>query len=110
MGFWPLRKFKLKASQNRWKKQKNKEWLSFNGIKGNTGVFEIKTQNYKQFEENEKSKELKKAYLNTKVKQQEVKTDIKLENNINILIKKLLLKNHRKVSKLHLIITILSKL
>ena len=39
--------------------------------------FEIKTRDYKQFEENEKSKELKKAYLNTKVKQQEVKTDIK---------------------------------
>ena len=61
--------------------------LSFNGIKGNAGAFEIKTQNYKEFEENEKSKELKKAYLNTQAKQQKVKTDIKLENNINILIK-----------------------
>ena len=37
-------------------KQKNKEWLSFNGIKGNADTFEIKTQNYKQFEENEKAK------------------------------------------------------
>ena len=73
-------------------------------------TFEIKTQNYKQFEENEKSKGLKKGYLNTQAKQKEVKTDKKLENNINILIKKALLKNRRKVSNLHLIITILSKL
>ena len=66
--------FKKKQAQTGGKKQKNKEWLLSNGIKRHAGALEIRTQNYKQFEENEKNKELKKAYLNTQIKQQEVKT------------------------------------
>ena len=43
------------------KKQKNKEWLLSNGIKrAQNSVVELRTQNYKQFEENERNKKLKK--------------------------------------------------
>ena len=64
----------FKKKQIGTKKQKNKEWLLSNGIK-RAGV-ELKAQNYKQFEENERYKKMKKekeiAYQN--------KQDLKLEN------------------------------
>ena len=65
--------FKKKQIQTGAKKQKNKEWLLSNGVKRNAGTLELRTQNYKQFEENEKNKELKKAYITTQIKQQEEK-------------------------------------
>ena len=52
----------FKKKQAGIKKPKNKEWLISNGLKRgqqNTTV-ELRTQNYKQFEENEKNKRLKK--------------------------------------------------
>ena len=52
----------FKKKQAGIKKPKNKEWLISNGLKRgqqNT-TFELRTQNYKQFEENEKNKRLKK--------------------------------------------------
>ena len=53
--------FKKKQSQAGVKKQKNKEWLLSNGVKRTTVAVGLRTQNYKQFEENEKNKEFKKA-------------------------------------------------
>ena len=49
----------FKKKQSGIKKQKNKEWLLSNGIK-RTQV-ELRTQNYKQFEESERLKKQKKA-------------------------------------------------
>ena len=63
--------FKKKQSQAGVKKQKNKEWLLSNGVKRSTVAVELRTQNYKQFEANEKNKELKKAYLQNKAKLEE---------------------------------------
>ena len=61
------------------KKQKNKEWLLSNGIKRAQGiVVELRTQNYKQFEENEKNKKLKKIQ-NEKPPQQ--KQELILDNS-----------------------------
>ena len=54
-GFQNFKNIQLKAGP---KKIKNKEWLLSNGVKRGTGV-ELRTQNYKQFEESEKNKELK---------------------------------------------------
>ena len=65
--------FKKKQIQTGGKKQKNKEWLLSNGVKRKSGTLELRTQNYKQFEEREKNKELKKAYITTQAKQQEEK-------------------------------------
>ena len=58
-----FKNFKKYQTQTGDKKQKNKEWVFSNGIKRNSGAVELRTQNYKQFEESEKNKELKKAYL-----------------------------------------------
>ena len=68
----------FKKKQVGTKKQKNKEWLLSNGIK-RAGV-ELRTQNYKQFEENERYKRMKKekesAYRN--------KQDLILENRYQL--------------------------
>ena len=68
----------FKKKQIGTKKQKNKEWLLSNGIK-RAGV-ELRTQNYKQFEENERYKRMKKekesAYRN--------KQDLILENRYQL--------------------------
>ena len=51
----------FKKKQTGIKKQKNKEWLLSNGIKRAQNEFvELRTQNYKQFVENEQNKKLKK--------------------------------------------------
>ena len=52
----------FKKKQAGIKKQKNKEWLLSNGIKRGqqNDIVELRTQNYKQFEENERNKKLKK--------------------------------------------------
>ena len=63
-----FQKFKKNQAQTGAKKQKNREWILSNGIKRNAGTVGLRTQNYKQFEENEKNKELKKAYLLNKTK------------------------------------------
>ena len=53
----------FKKKQAGIKKQKNKEWLLSNGIKRGqqNGIVELRTQNYKQCEENERNKKLKKS-------------------------------------------------
>ena len=48
----------FKKQQAGTKKYKNKEWKLSNGVKRNQ--VELRTQNYKQFEENERNKKLKK--------------------------------------------------
>ena len=63
-----FKNFKKHQEKSGVKKQKNKEWILSNGVKRNSGAVELRTQNYKQFEENEKNKELKKAYLLNKIK------------------------------------------
>ena len=63
-----FQKFKKYQTQTGAKKQKTKEWILSNGVKRNAGTVELRTQNYKQFEENEKNKELKKAYILNKAK------------------------------------------
>ena len=69
----------FKKKQSGVKKQKNKEWLLSNGIKRAQGiVVELRTQNYKQFEENEKNKKLKKIQ-NEKPPQQ--KQELILDNS-----------------------------
>ena len=60
------------------KKQKNKEWLLSNGIK-RAGV-ELRTQNYKQFEENERYKRMKKEKENS----YQAKQDLILENRYQL--------------------------
>ena len=51
----------FKKKQTGIKKQKNKEWLLSNGIKRAQNEFvELRTQNYKQFVENEQNKKFKK--------------------------------------------------
>ena len=50
----------FKKKQTGIKKQKNKEWLFSNGVKRAKPAIELRTQNYKQFEENEINKKLKK--------------------------------------------------
>ena len=60
------------------KKQKNKEWLLSNGIK-RAGV-ELRTQNYKQFEENERYKKMKKE----KESSYQTKQDLILENRYQL--------------------------
>ena len=72
--FGRFQNFKKKQMQSGVKKQKNKEWLLSNGVKRNAGAVDLRTQNYKQFEENEKNKELKKAALYNQGKLYEVKT------------------------------------
>ena len=44
----------FKKKQTTIKKQKNKEWLLSNGVKRAQARIEIRTQNYKQIEENER--------------------------------------------------------
>ena len=69
----------FKKKQSGVKKQKNKEWLLSNGIKRAQGiVVELRSQNYKQFEENEKNKKLKKIQ-NEKPPQQ--KQELILDNS-----------------------------
>ena len=65
--------FKKKQLQIGGKKQKNKEWLLSNGVKRTAPTVELRTQSFKQFEENEKNKELKKASLSNISKQIEEK-------------------------------------
>ena len=65
--------FKKKQLQTGAKKQKNKEWLLSNGVKRTSAAVELRTQSFKQFEENEKNKELKKASLSDISKQIEEK-------------------------------------
>ena len=50
----------FKNQQTGKQKQKNKEWLLSNGIKRAQGGVELRTQNYKQFEEKERNKKMKK--------------------------------------------------
>ena len=50
----------FKKKQTGVKKPKNKEWLFSNGVKRSKVGVELKTQNYKQFTENEINKKLKK--------------------------------------------------
>ena len=63
-----FQKFKKYQTKTGVKKPKNKEWILSNGVKRNAGTVGLRTQNYKQFEESEKNKELKKAYLLNKAK------------------------------------------
>ena len=72
--FGRFQNLKKKQMQSGEKKKKNKEWLLSNGVKRNAGAVDLRTQNYKQFEENEKNKELKKAALYNQGKLYEVKT------------------------------------
>ena len=53
----------FKKQQAGTKKYKNKEWKLSNGVKRNQ--VELRTQNYKQFEENERNKKLKKVEKGT---------------------------------------------
>ena len=53
----------FKKQQAGTKKYKNKEWKLSNGVKRNQ--VELRTQNYKQFEENERNKKLKKMEKGT---------------------------------------------
>ena len=53
----------FKKQQAGTKKYKNKEWKFSNGVKRNQ--VELRTQNYKQFEENERNKKLKKVEKGT---------------------------------------------
>ena len=53
----------FKKQQAGTKKYKNKEWKFSNGVKRNQ--VELRTQNYKQFEENERNKKLKKMEKGT---------------------------------------------
>jgi hypothetical protein len=67
----------FKKKQSGIKKQKNKEWLLSNGVKRAQGIIvELRTQNYKQFEENEKDKKIKKIQNEkTPLKKQELILD-----------------------------------
>ena len=59
-GFQNFKKVQLKAGIS---KKNNKEWLLSNGVKRSSQGVELRTQNYKQFEESEKNKEMKKNKL-----------------------------------------------
>ena len=67
----------FKKKQTGVKKSKNKEWLFSNGVKRSKVGVELKTQNYKQFTENEINKKLKK----------EKEKDISYQNKPELILK-----------------------
>ena len=76
----------FKKKQTGIKKQKNKEWLFSNGVKRAKPAIELRTQNYKQFEENEINKKLKKEKEKEKETSYQNKPELILQSdkyNIN---------------------------
>ena len=67
----------FKKQQTGTKKLKNKEWLLSNGVKRSQVGVELRTQNYKQFQENEKNKNIMKE----KVKKYQNKQELILNKN-----------------------------
>ena len=62
----------FKKQQTGTKKLKNKEWLLSNGVKRSQVGVELRTQNYKQFQENEKNKNIMKEKVKKYQNKQEL--------------------------------------
>ena len=74
-------KFQKQQNSAGIKKEKKKEWILSNGIKRNAKTIELRTKNYKQFEEIEKNKEIKKPIVSSQVKTQEKNSSYQNETN-----------------------------